>query len=247
MISSIATASARGALGRTFLLENTPTGIPNLVLVFDAIESEVPEFEANVSLVPVEDSQPEITDHVQIRNPTLSLTGVISESPIDLSVQVANLAAGAQNLVTNNQLRDNFLDSGFSSVAGAIGGDLLSGASAGDAASGALDIIARQIILSAYERAARLTVVTRRQQYENMIIKKISFPRDRSTGRQTRFTMELQQIRVVSPFIANLSTTESGVSVTAVPNQSLGSQSLGVISDSVGEGVDNLLSFLGGS
>lgn len=247
MISSIATATARGALGRTFMLEKTATGIPNLVIVFDAIESEVPEFEANVSLVPVEDSQPEITDHVQIRNPTLSLTGVISESPIDLSVQVANIAASGFAAATNSQVRGNLLNSGLSSAAGVIGGDLLGGASVGSAAAGALDIIARQILLSAYERAARLTVVTRRQQFENMIIKKISFPRDRNTGRQTRFTIELQQIRVVVPFLANVSSTDEGVVVSAVPNQSLGSQSLGAITDSVSEGVDSLLSFLGGS
>ena len=239
-LAALGASAARGALGRTFLLENTAFGIPSLVLVFDVVESEVPEFTSNVTLVPVEDNQPEITDHVQIRNPTLNLIGSISESPIDLSVQIANLAAGALQLATSSQARGNFLDSGLATTAGAVGGDLLAGGSLGSVAGGALDILARNIILSAYERAARFTIVTRRQQFENMIIKKISFPRDRNTGRQTIFNIEFQQIRVVSPIQATVSTVGGDVVVQAVPTQSIGTQTFSAISDSLSSTIDNM-------
>ena len=78
-----------------------------------------------------------------------------------------------------------------------------------------------------------------------MIIKKISFPRDRETGRQTRFQIEFQQIRVVAPVTASVETVGDSVVVSATPNQSIGSQTLDTLTDSVSNAVNMLPSVVG--
>ena len=184
-ITQLGITAARGALGRSFLIEKRPDGVPRVIIIFDAITSEIPEFQADVTLIPTESGQ-ELTDHIQIRNPTLKMDGTISETPIDLEVQALNLAGGGLDAITNNQQRTNFLNAGLGSIGGVAGASLLGNSASpfADAGSGLTDTIARTSMLSAYERRAIFTVVTRRQQYENTVIQSMTFPKTTDTGRQ---------------------------------------------------------------
>lgn len=226
LLSPILGAAGTAALQRTFLLEaSTFNLVPRILMVFDAVTEEVPEYSTEITDNPVEDGI-EVTDHMQLKPGKLSIKGTISGSPIDLEVAIANLIAGGISAVTSAQFRDNVLNSGVQNASGVAGANLLSGAAAfgGDAISGAIDSIARAALLDCYERKARFDVVTKRQRYTNMGIETMRFPRGPATGNQLLFELELKQIRIVSPLQVKISSVAENVVTSAVPQSDLGNQ-----------------------
>lgn len=226
LLDSIVGLAGTAVFQRTFLLEtNTDNGIPRLIIVLDSVQEEEPTYEADVTEHPVEQGT-EVTDHIQLKNPTLRLRGTVSNTPLDLATTIGNLAAGGLSLVTDEQFRSNFINAGLQQAAGAIGSSLLQGAAfnPGTLLQGATDALARSIFLSAYERKARFDVITKRQRYETMVIESMSFPRDVSTGYQLIFELNLKHIRVVSPQIVQLGTTADSVANSATSIFGLGNQ-----------------------
>ena len=217
---------ATAALQRTYLVEKGPSGLPRILVVFDAVTQETPEFTAAVTEHPVEEG-PEVSDHIQLKNPTLQIVGTISNTPIDLQTTIGNLLSGGIAAVTSSQFRDNVLNSGVQQISAVAGAKLL-GASAsqalGDAVSGAADAIARSALLDAYERRARFDVVTKRYRYESMVIERLSFPRDPQTGRQVVFELEMKRIRIVSAFTVQIENLAENVVNSATPVAALGNQ-----------------------
>ena len=232
-LSPILGAAGSALLRRTYLLEtNTPSGIPRILIVFDAVTSENPEFNADITEHPVEDG-PEVSDHIQLKNPILSIHGTVSGSPIDLATTIGNLVAGGQSMITSSQFRANVLNSGLQQIAGVAGSKLLGNASqssAGALTSGAADAIARSALLDAYERKARFTVVTRRYRYENMAIQSLSFPRDSDTGLQTVFEIEMKRLRIVKSTQVIINNLDEAVINQAQPVVGNGNQSAAGVS-----------------
>jgi len=226
LLGALAGAAGTLLLGRTFLLETeTQSGIPRLILVIDAVTDEEPVYEALVTQHPVEDG-PEVTDHIQLKNPTLTIRGTVSNTPIDLSNTVGNLLAGGIGMATSSQFQANFLNSGVQQAAGMVGGKLMgsAGMSAGGVLAAALDAIARAALLSAFERKARFDVVTKRQRHTGMVIQKLSFPRDKETGYALMFEMDMIHIRVVSPLAIKLGSVAGSVANSAISKVGLGNQ-----------------------
>ena len=98
------------------------------------------------------------------------------------------------------------MDSGINQIGGVAGASLLGNSAdpAADGLAGLADSIARASLLSAYEKRGRFTVITKRQQFDNMVIQKLSFPKTTATGRKTDFSITFQQIRVARPFTVNV-------------------------------------------
>ena len=232
----IASGAARGALGRSYMIEKRPNGIPKVVIVFDVVQSEVPEFQADVTDVPVEEG-PEVSDHIQLRNPMLKLQGIISQTPIDIEGQVLNLLSGGIEALTSPASRSNFLNAGATTLGGIAGASLL-GNSSQSVVGGLTDAIARSSLLSAYERRARFSVVTKRQQFDNMVIQKMSFPRDQSTGDALAFQLEFKEIKIARPFTINIENVGDSVDATATSEVKLGSQATSAVSDSTNEKIN---------
>ena len=227
-------AAGTAVFQRTFLMEvKTDNGIPRPLIVLDAVTEEEPTYEASVTEHPVE-SGPEVTDHIQLKNPTLRLKGTISATPLDLATSIANLASGGLSLITDSQFRGNFLNAGLQQAAGAIGASVLQGAAlnANSLLQGSADAIARSILLSAYERRARFDVVTKRIRYTSMVIESMSFPRNADTGQQLIFELNLKQIRVVSSQTVQVGNTADSVLNSATSAVGLGSQGLTPLSAS---------------
>lgn len=228
VLSALVGAAGTAVFQRTFLIETkTDNGIPRPLLVFDVVHEEEPNYEAEVTEHPVE-SGPEVTDHIQLKNPTLRIKGTVSATPLDLSTSIGNLISGGFSLITDSQFRGNFLNSGLQVAAGAIGAKLLHGASL-DASSllqGSADVIARSILMSAYERRARFDVVTKRVRYSSMVIESMTFPRTAETGQQLIFELQLKQIRVVSALSVQVGNTADSVLNSATSLIGLGSQGL---------------------
>ena len=217
-------AGIQSATQRTYMFASTqtaPLGIPIVLAVFDAIMEEVPEYTADVTQHPTE-SGTEITDHIQLKNPTLKLKGTISNSPVDLSVSITNTLAAGIDLITSSQARVNLLNTGLSQAAGVIGALMQGGGSPG--LSGAADAIARTILLTAFQTKQVVDILTKRQRYPTMAIQRLSFPRDQSTGYQLKFEMDLVQITIVSPLNTIISAVAETVISTAVETTILGAQ-----------------------
>jgi hypothetical protein len=227
-------------LQRTFLLQkNTSTGIPIPLAVLDAVMEEVPEYSADVTQHPVE-AGPEVSDHIQLKNPTLRLTGTISNTPLDLSVSIGNLLSGGIAAITSSQARSNLLNTGLSQAAGIVGAKLM-GSSANPLAAGlagAADAMARTILLNAYEARNPFDVVTKRQTYKNMVIEKLSYPRDNKTGFQLIFQIDLVQVRIVSPFSVQINTVSESVATSATGKTDMGNQATKQVSDQTSSAVN---------
>lgn len=226
VLGLIASAAGTGLLQRTYFLQSqTQDGIPKILLVLDAVTSEEPEFLADVTEHPVE-SGPEVSDHIQLKNPTLKLKGTISNNPIDLQTSIGNLLAAGTDLVTSSRARVNALNSGIQQAAGIAGAALLGNSSNPFAAglTAAADAMARTIFLSAYENRTPFDVITKRQRYESMVIERLSFPRDSQTGFQLQFEVDLKRIRIVSPLTVEIKNLAETVVTSASTNQNLGAQ-----------------------
>ena len=214
-------------LSRTvFIQPNGPAGIPIPLAVLDVVKNEVVDYDAEVSEHGVEEG-PEVSDHVQLHNVTLRLKGTISSTPLDLSVAIANLAAGAYAAVTDNQARSNLLNSGFSQSIGMVGAALQGNAGnvGASAFSGAVDAVSRTILIAVWQARMPFTIVTKRQTYPNMIIKRLSFPRDQETGYALDFEMDIKQMRIVSTLKVQKNSVGEDVISTASSSTGLGSQS----------------------
>lgn len=226
-------AAASALLQRTYLFQTeTPDGIPRILAVLDAVTEENPEYTADVTQHPVEVG-PEVSDHIQLKNPRLRLVGTISNTPLDLSSSIGNLIAGGTAFFSSAQARENILNTGISQAASIIGAKILGNASnpLSGGLAGAADAIARTILLNAFEQRQPFDVMTKRQKYGNMVIEKLHFPRDTRTGHQLAFEMDMIHLRIVSPFAVQINTVSEDVVTSAVDKTDLGAQSSAGVSD----------------
>jgi hypothetical protein len=220
-------AGAGQLLGRTVLIQtNTATGIPAPLAVLDVVKDEVVEYEVDITDHPVEEGS-EVSDHAQLKPTVIRLKGTISNTPLDLSVAIANIAAGALAAISSSQVRTNLLNSAASIGAGIVG-TALQGKSqniAATALTGAVDAVSRTILISACENRVPFTLITKRQTFKNVLIKKLSFPRNEETGFALEFEMEIKQVRIVTPLKVQKGQLDEKVISTASSSTSLGSQS----------------------
>lgn len=226
-------------LGRTLLLAtNTGTGIPVPLAVLDVVKSEIIEYEAEVTEHPVEQGL-EIGDHRQPKNPTIRLKGEISNTPLDLSVAIANIAAGTLAAISSSQARSNLLNSGFSQSTALVGAALQGGSNnaAANAFAGAVDAVSRTILEYAFELQAPFTVVTRRKTFTNCVIQRLRFPRTEETGYALEFEIDIKQLRIVSSLQFLKSAVAEDVVSTASSSTNLGSQATQTATPQVASGV----------
>jgi hypothetical protein len=230
-LSSIANGVGQ-ILGRTMMIQlNTSNGIPVPLAILDVVKDEVVTYDAEVSDHPVE-SGPEISDHIQLKNPTIRLKGIMSSTPLDLSVALANIAAGTIAAITSSQARANLLNSGISEGVG-IAGSALQGSAgnlAANAFSGAVDAVSRTILINAFQAKTPFMLVTRRMSYKNVVIQRLSFPRNEETGYALAFEMDIKQLRIVSPLKVQKTQLAENVINGGASSTNIGSQSTQLVS-----------------
>jgi hypothetical protein len=182
---------------------------------------------------------PEIGDHQQQKNPIIRLKGTISSTPLDLSVAVANVAAGAIAAITSSQARSNLLNSAVTEATGIAGAALQGNASniGANALSGAVDAVSRTILINAYQSSMPFSLLTRRMRYDNVIIKRLRFPRDDNTGYALEFEIDIKQITIVTPLQVQKGILDESVIPFASSSTSLGNQSTQLASPQVASAV----------
>ncbi len=183
------------------------------LLLVDATINETPNYESEISDYPVE-LGPDVTDNIRLKPITLSIDGLISESPITLKGAAASLATSAAAAVAgplggfNPQL---------ATVAGGyIGSALFKDTVNGEDADGnnrALNPadLARKVLEDMWNNKQIFTIVTKRRKFESMVIEKLSFPRTQADGHALKFSISAKKIRIVQPETVLIKNLKSGV------------------------------------
>lgn len=231
LAQNLLTLGISAVLGRTyFLQENTGNGIPVPLAVLDVVFEENVDYEAEVIEHPVE-AGPEVSDHIQLKNPTVRLKGRMSSTPLDVGTTIGNLIAGGVAAISSPQARTNLLNSSL--IPGVVGlaGAALQGkaANAADLTS-AMDAITRIVLINTFENRIPFSVVTRRLKYENCVIQKLSFPFNQETGYSMEFDINIKQLTIVSPLTVQSAQLDENVINTATPPISLSNQSTQAVS-----------------
>lgn len=203
--------------GLLSLLENQPSRVQFIkaplgtVLYFDAVLSETHQATSLPTMFPVEDGSV-ISDHV-IQNPiTLSLTGIISDTPLPDTVSgqlTQTLGAAATTLLPP-------LGVTLASTAFAI---YQTGEDKMKRSKEAYGIL---MSLMTGNRSANpptppepFTVLTKYARYPDMIITNLTFPVDASTDGQLVFTVDLMRMVRVTPQVVNLRKLSNAVLAAA--------------------------------
>lgn len=192
-----------GAPGRVQFL-----GTGGTIMAFDACMQEMHSRETVPTVFPLEDGGT-ITDHIIITPFELTLTGVVSDTPLDskraLLTEVAGAAASSilppLGVVVGAQAY-----SLIQNTSGAVRPSI-------KAYNTLVRLQAGKPLANPPQPPAIFTVRTQYARYPNMAIRGLSFPRDPSTGDSCLFTVSLVEMRLVQP---------QSVQISVLQNKALG-------------------------
>jgi hypothetical protein len=213
-------------LGRTYFVQpNGPLGVPVPLVVLDVVTNEDVEYRADITEHPVE-MGPEVSDHAQLKNPIVRLRGKISNTPLDVSVDIANILAGGIAAASSSQVRQNLLNTGLSQISGLAGAALQgkTGNLASSAFAGAMDAISRTILINVLEAKQPFSILTVRQRFDDMLIERLRFPRDENTGYALEFEMDIKHVTIVTPLTVPQFTQVAENVISGTGATSIGSQ-----------------------
>lgn len=192
-----------GAPGRVQFL-----GTGGTIMAFDACMQEMHSRETVPTVFPLEDGGT-ITDHIIITPFELTLTGVVSDTPLDskkaLLTEVAGAAASSilppLGVVVGAQAY-----SLIQNTSGAVRPSV-------KAYNTLVRLQAGKPLANPPQPPAIFTVRTQYARYPNMAIRALQFPRDPSTGDSCLFTVSLVEMRLVQP---------QSVQIAVLQNKALG-------------------------
>jgi hypothetical protein len=184
LLSSLSGGLLGAPVGVKILL---PDAGNKVLLKFDACLSEKHGRESPATTFELEEGST-ASDHILMKPITLELTGLITDTPIDVAKGI--LTTAVSSVVPPLGL-----------VAASAGLALLSAASGASSLSAA----AFQQLLDAQAGKKKLSVLTAVKLYTGMYITSLSAPREVSGGRSLTFTLKLTQLTIVGPKSADIS------------------------------------------
>src|SRR5579859_3869773 len=155
--------------------QKTPTTLDSITV--DATLSETPQYESETTDHPVEVGF-NITDHVRPQPTVLTLECIISNTSIVTKDTVGRDAANQQGIQA--------IRSGGAAVTQDPTVD-----------AGSIVRIAFEQLKNIRDTGKLISVNSRFQQYNNMVIKSLSFPREPANGDLLRFSITLKEIKIV--------------------------------------------------
>ena len=198
--------------GTIFSLKDAIPNDPILDFHIDVTLTENHSFESEVTENPVEEGVV-ISDHIDLKPESLTITGVISDTPLNLSTSAQGAATTAGAFVGKKIVGPLGAVAGVG--AGAVAG-LLAGPN--NRMKTAFDHL-RDL----QSKRVPFTVITGLKRYTNMVIVSLTINRDSKSGRSFNFTATLKQIRIVESKTIKIKNTFS--STPAGAKQDLGKKS----------------------
>jgi len=145
-----------------------------VVLDIDVTFSENHERTAQISKNPIEDGS-EITDHVTLDNTRLTISGMVSDSPLGFVFFTSTANSPVQAGKT-----------GKASVGALLAGTVTRSTLTFDYLNELMD------------KRIPFSIINKFKIYEDMVIQSLTIPRDGSEGESLKFTAVLEQVNVVS-------------------------------------------------
>lgn len=182
-------------------------------LDLDASLSESHEASAKLSQSEVEDGT-QITDNIVLDPIKLTLQGVVSKTPLGSSALVGSAATAAGGLVSKavgaKGLVAGALVTGAASLGGLVSNAFgLDGGVDGAKGKSRSPSDVYNYLLELRERRLPIEVVTALKIYKMMAITNVSVPRDKDTTGMLKFTITLEQIRIVTAQTVDLGNLSS--------------------------------------
>jgi hypothetical protein len=187
------------------------------LLLVDATLKIMPEYESEPTELPVE-SGVDVTDHIRVKPIRISVTGIMSETPINLSSQLAGLVTSAGSLAGG--LLGGFGPSVGAVAAGQLGASLFSSGDANTNPAIACRMALEKIILN----KTIFTVIDKYRKYQTMVMTSLSFPKDPNTGHKLEFSFTARQIILVTAKETKITKIWSGAAGTVSKTSKRGSQ-----------------------
>lgn len=176
------------------LIFNRPTRAQVGAMQLDASLSENHQRNATISQSPIEDGS-NIADHVTVDPIRLSITGLISDSPLS----ILNSIVGAGLGTITSQVGDAL--GGIGRAAAAAGLGSVASLATGNPRKPEDSF---KYLEELYDNRVPFTVITALRKYDDMVIKSLTVPRNASVGKGLQFTMELEQVIIVQSSITTV-------------------------------------------
>lgn len=166
----------------------------NPTLVVDCTTKIMPHYGARVTKHAVEGGGT-ISDHVELENLVLSVSGVVSDSPLSLSAVAVGLAqsalagqiAGGANV---SSPISQIIKSETASIAALIAARAVEDEQFASKA--------REFLKQKYNDREPFTMVTNLEKHESMVITSLDFPQNGPQGKSCFFDLTMEQIEVVN-------------------------------------------------
>ena len=156
------------------------------LLEIDATISEDHKASAQATTHEIEDGS-DISDHIVKKGITLSLTGIISDDPINIYSTMLGTASGITGSLIGG--KSGAIATG---VIGKIGGSVMQNLQGKPSKS------AHDIMLQIYEEGLICSVITGLATYTNLILEDYSAPRTEETQRSLKFTAKFRQVVIAN-------------------------------------------------
>lgn len=180
-----------------------PVGAPRQTLQFDVVTNEQQEGTSEITEHPVEVG-PNVTDHVRSKLNVVTLEAFVSNEPLyDTGGRGASLRAATLDVKLYTPPFAPTPGALFSAIGGGV--SRLFGGAPQQVSANVLqfdrefDAVAEtHAILETLRTTAQLIdLYTTTTEYQNMILERVSLPRDASTGTGGKFQLSFRQIRLV--------------------------------------------------
>ncbi|WP_448510310.1 phage baseplate protein [Immundisolibacter sp.] len=161
------------------------------ILPIDATIQRTVNFENEITSFPVEEG-PDVSDHVRLKPITMTINGVISDTPLTLEAQKASLVTSGSGFA--NRALGGFKGGLGTTVVGAAAGKL--GAKLFQA-SGSPAEIGRKTLEDLIKSRQRMRIAIGNRILDDMVLTRLSIPEDTQTGQALSFTATFQQLTIV--------------------------------------------------
>jgi len=179
------------------------------VMNLDASLQETHELTAVATKNEVEDGV-DVTDHVKLENPKLTIEGIVSDTPITALSVAAGLALSAAASEASRAV-----GSPFFGLAVAAGGGIAVNAWKGSMGKTVVSPprstkACFDYMVELYQKRQPFSVVTALKKYDNMVITSLVIPKNVKIGRSFQFTVTMEQIRIVARQFVSVPKTSRG-------------------------------------
>lgn len=173
-----------------------PTQVILDTILVDCTLNELHQYDAQVTEFEVEKGF-NVTDHRFIRPVEFSMTGIISDTPSDPDIIKEASTVGAGLIGNEAAVLTQTAFDAIQATNNLISGDAVLTRQAFSKLLALYTGGGVSVLDDNVTPPGVFTIVTKYRVYKNMVVKSLSFPRDRTTGDALRFSASFKEIRIV--------------------------------------------------